>query len=81
MFDPVLAVTGLALSAVADLLTEELRAPCKSRRVERETLSLKYCRSFLALYEEGNVGRAAHRLSIVQPALTAAPISEPAHVG
>ena len=70
LFDPVLAVTGLALSAVADLLTEELRAPCKSRRVERETLSLKYCRSFLALYEEGNVGRAAHRLSIVQPALT-----------
>ena len=70
LFDPVLAVTGLALSAVADLLGEELRAPCKSRRAERETLSLKYCRSFLALYEEGNVGRAAHRLSIVQPALT-----------
>ena len=70
LFDPVLAVTGLALSAVADLLTEELRAPCKGRRAERETLSLKYCRSFLALYEEGNVGRAAQRLSIVQPALT-----------
>ncbi len=37
---------------------------------EPETLSLKHCRSFLALYEEGNVRRAAQRLSIVQPALT-----------
>jgi LysR family nitrogen assimilation transcriptional regulator len=70
LFDPALAVTGLDLSAVANLLTEELAAPCKGRPAERETLSLKYCRSFLALYEEGNVGRAAHRLSIVQPALT-----------
>jgi DNA-binding transcriptional LysR family regulator len=37
---------------------------------EPEMLSLKHCRSFLALYEEGNVRRAAQRLSIVQPALT-----------
>ncbi|MDB5393617.1 MAG: hypothetical protein JWM91_1123 [Rhodospirillales bacterium] len=37
---------------------------------EPEALSLKHCRSFIALYEEGNVRRAAQRLSIVQPALT-----------
>ncbi len=37
---------------------------------EFERLSLKYCRSFLALYEEQNVRRAAQRLCIVQPALT-----------
>lgn len=70
LFDPVLAVNGLDLPSVADLLAGELRAGGKGRRTERETLSLKYCRSFLALYEEGNVGRAALRLSIVQPALT-----------
>lgn len=37
---------------------------------EPERLSLKYCRSFLALFEERNVRRAAQRLCIVQPALT-----------
>ena len=37
---------------------------------EPERLSLKYCRSFVALYEEKSVRRAAQRLCIVQPALT-----------
>lgn len=37
---------------------------------EFERLSLKHCRSFLALFEEQNVRRAAQRLCIVQPALT-----------
>lgn len=68
-FDPVLTVRGLALTSVAALLAQELTSPGKERAA-REALSLKYCRSFLALYEEGNVGRAAQRLSIVQPALT-----------
>jgi DNA-binding transcriptional LysR family regulator len=68
-FDPVLTVNGLALPSVSAVLAQELAAPSKGR-VVREALSLKYCRSFLALYEEGNVGRAAQRLSIVQPALT-----------
>jgi LysR family nitrogen assimilation transcriptional regulator len=68
-FDPALTVSGLALTSVAALLAQELTAPGKGTATP-ETLSLKYCRSFLALYDEGNVGRAALRLSIVQPALT-----------
>lgn len=69
VFDPVLTVSGLVLTSVSALLAQELTASGENR-VEREALSLKYCRSFLALYEAGNVGRAAQRLSIVQPALT-----------
>lgn len=69
VFDPVLTVGGLVLTSVSALLAQELTAS-GGNHVEREALSLKYCRSFLALYEEGNVGRAAQRLSIVQPALT-----------
>jgi DNA-binding transcriptional LysR family regulator len=79
-FDPAIAVGGTEFPEIAKLLKEELQAVlreriaipalCASRPAASDTLSLKYCRSFLALYEEGNVGRAAQRLSIVQPALT-----------
>jgi DNA-binding transcriptional LysR family regulator len=41
-----------------------------SLAAETDRISLKYCRSFLALFEERNVRRAAQRLCIVQPALT-----------
>ena len=78
--DPAIAVSGLEFPEIARLLKEELERTVRERiaapagRLPRaasvDTLSLKYCRSFLALYEEGNVGRAALRLSIVQPALT-----------
>jgi DNA-binding transcriptional LysR family regulator len=79
-FDPAIRVAGLEHPEIARLLREELRsglarhlaAPAARpvRPPAPPTLPLKYCRSFLALYEEGNVGRAAERLSIVQPALT-----------
>ncbi len=79
-FDPAIAVSGLEFPEIARLLKEEVQSVLDRRlaapgsRAPRascgETLSLKYCRSFLVLYEEGNVGRAAQRLSIVQPALT-----------
>ena len=69
-----------ASGAIARLLREELETvldECLAAPGARPphgrtppTLPVKYCRSFLALYEEGNVGRAAERLSIVQPALT-----------
>jgi DNA-binding transcriptional LysR family regulator len=71
--DPAIAVKGAEIPPIIALLKDELRTlhgrwPAKTSK--REALSLKYARSFLALYEEGNVGRAAQRLSIVQPALT-----------
>jgi LysR family nitrogen assimilation transcriptional regulator len=78
-FDPVVVINDTEFPAIAELLQEELSALIDGRRTAAEAmphersdnaLSLKHCRSFLALYEEGNVGRAAQRLSIVQPALT-----------
>lgn len=80
-FDPTISVRTVSFPAIAEqlrvelqaLLTEQsLAAAAKTVRFdpEPENLSLKHCRSFLALYEEGNVRRAAQRLSIVQPALT-----------
>jgi DNA-binding transcriptional LysR family regulator len=62
----------IAASLQAELLTSIGRTGIAEDTItpEPETLSLKHCRSFLALYEEGNVRRAAQRLSIVQPALT-----------
>lgn len=80
-FDPVVTIEsddfpGAAAkvkAAIATLLTdgmadgdglETLAEP------ESEMLSLKHCRSFLALYEEGNVRRAAQRLCVVQPAVS-----------
>ena len=78
--DPAIAIGAARFPAIEALLKDELRALAVDRAVlpaarmpqpcEVEALSLKHCRSFLALYEEGNVGRAAQRLSIVQPALT-----------
>lgn len=72
-FDPAITVQGTGLPAVTAMLEDELRAlrgRWPAEAAKRETISLKSARSFLALYEEGNVGRAAQRLSIVQPALT-----------
>jgi len=79
--DPQIAIFRGAYPAIAGDLYAELlallgdNAPATAIAddvvmQEPEMLSLKHCRSFLALYEEGNVRRAAQRLSIVQPALT-----------
>jgi DNA-binding transcriptional LysR family regulator len=79
-FDPAIRVASLEHPEIARLLREELEGVLRERLARPEarlprtplpqTLPLKYCHSFLALYEEANVGRAAERLSIVQPALT-----------
>jgi DNA-binding transcriptional LysR family regulator len=79
-FDPSIVIRGNAIAEIGEMLALALEAPPRNGSEaeaeettpdrEPETLSLKHCRSFLALYEEGNVGRAAQRLSIVQPALT-----------
>jgi len=79
-FDPAIRVSGVEHPEIArvlrheldDVLQQRLAAPSlrPPRAPSPDMLALKYCRSFLALYEEGNVGRAARRLSIVQPALT-----------
>jgi len=79
-FDPAIRVASLEHPEIARLLREELAAVLRERLARPSgrlpqpslppALPLKYCRSFLALYEEANVGRAAQRLSIVQPALT-----------
>ena len=78
--DPAILIGATESSLIATLLKDELQAMAAGhpavpaakmpRPTKVEALSLKHCRSFLALYEEGNVGRAAQRLSIVQPALT-----------
>jgi DNA-binding transcriptional LysR family regulator len=79
-FDPSIRICGLEHPEIARFLRQELETVLGQRLAAPATrpprapspdmLPLKYCRSFLALYEEGNVGRAAQRLSIVQPALT-----------
>jgi DNA-binding transcriptional LysR family regulator len=79
-FDPAIRIASLDHPAIAHLLRQELEEALREQRARPrarlphlslpQTLPLKYCRSFLALYEEANVGRAAERLSIVQPALT-----------
>jgi DNA-binding transcriptional LysR family regulator len=74
-FDPLVGISAGDDPRIASTLMVALRAlPSRDgspeRKPEPDALSLKHCRSFLALYEEGNVGRAAQRLSIVQPALT-----------
>lgn len=78
--DPAIRVASGQHPAIAHRLRQELEATlreqlaCPGARLPQvpqpALLPLKYCRSFLALYEEANVGRAAERLSIVQPALT-----------
>ena len=78
--DPALAIVGATFPTITRLLHDELQLSLAQRPhvpaatpllpAAAKPLSLKYCRSFLALFEEGNVGRAARRLSIVQPALT-----------
>lgn len=77
-FDPEIVVKGrfgaqlgpAIAKCFADLITTLRGGREDAPEVEFERLSLKYCRSFLALFEERNVRRAAQRLCIVQPALT-----------
>jgi LysR family nitrogen assimilation transcriptional regulator len=77
-FDPEIVVKGEFCpqlgAEIATCFSDLVGALCCGRddapEVEFERLSLKYCRSFLALFEERNVRRAAQRLCIVQPALT-----------
>lgn len=82
-FDPVLSVwhrpghEDLA-GAIHDALARSLTRPALTRAINEEPderqmteiLSLKHCRSFMALYEEGNVRKAAERMFIVQPAMS-----------
>jgi DNA-binding transcriptional LysR family regulator len=77
--DPAILIEPAGFEAVKDalifdfqaLLAETLRGkPVDVAIPEGERLSLKHSHSFMALYEEGNVRRAAQRLCIVQPALT-----------
>lgn len=79
VLDPAILIEPSAFEAVKDalisdfrlLLAETLRGqPGDAAAPEAEWLSLKHSRSFMALYEEGNVRKAAQRLCIVQPALT-----------
>lgn len=77
--DPEIFVTGSTHAKIAadiaegyanllgGLLAQGELAPAEAGT---ERLSLKYCRSFVALYEDKSVRRAAQRLCIVQPALT-----------
>jgi len=79
-FDPTIAISGeysSVLAAEMRLQYEELLSTSVASGTlfpeddtEPERISLKLCRSFLALYEEGNMRRAAQRLCVVQPALT-----------
>jgi DNA-binding transcriptional LysR family regulator len=65
------AIKDVIVSDFQSLLAEMLRGnPIDASVPEPECLSLKLSHSFIALYEEGNVRRAAERVCIVQPALT-----------
>ena len=75
--DPWLAISAPGCPAAGPILTKALRArlalPPETEppyRQDMEMLSLKHARSFLTLFEEQHVGRAARRLFVVQPALT-----------
>jgi DNA-binding transcriptional LysR family regulator len=82
-FDPILSVWSARgypneAKELATVLSELLSEPAVAAsmnavipsEVLNERLSLKHCRSFVALYEEGNVRKAADRMCIVQPAMT-----------
>jgi DNA-binding transcriptional LysR family regulator len=77
-FDPEILIKGQFCAQLApkiakcfsDLFSTLQCGRDDAPETEFEKLSLKYCRSFLALFEEQNVRRAAQRLCIVQPALT-----------
>jgi DNA-binding transcriptional LysR family regulator len=78
-FDPAIVITGLDHERIATDMAEGFANLLSGLLAERhpghaegghERLSLKYCRSFIALYEEKSVRQAAQRLCIVQPALT-----------
>jgi DNA-binding transcriptional LysR family regulator len=76
--DPIVVIDHDGAPELASALWQELARTLAAQTLESasppppdgEMLSLKHTRSFLALYEEGNVGRAAQRLCVVQPALT-----------
>jgi len=79
-FDPTIAISGEYGKIFACKIQQRYEtflatsiaseAPVLEDDTEPERISLKLCRSFLALYEEGNMRRASQRLCIVQPALT-----------
>jgi DNA-binding transcriptional LysR family regulator len=77
-FDPRIGLSGDHAARVGSAIIDEFRRlfDCISDDRsdepddESDRLSLKHTRSFLALFEERNMRRAAQRLSIVQPALT-----------
>lgn len=79
-FDPTITISGEHSSTFGPQICEQykrsLTAAIASEPTtlgsdtEPERISLKLCRSFLALYEERNMRRASQRLCVVQPALT-----------
>jgi DNA-binding transcriptional LysR family regulator len=77
-FDPKIVITGRQCEHVGVGVVEQLGRLFDQLSADRsdeaddesERLSLKHTRSFIALFEERNMRRAAQRLSIVQPALT-----------
>ncbi|MET4385429.1 DNA-binding transcriptional LysR family regulator [Bradyrhizobium sp. F1.4.3] len=79
-FDPTIAISGEYGPAFGPGICEQYKKSLAAaiasepsfsdNDTEPERISLKLCRSFLALYEEGNMRRASQRLCIVQPALT-----------
>ncbi|MBC9879901.1 LysR family transcriptional regulator [Bradyrhizobium sp. INPA01-394B] len=79
-FDPTITISGEYSAVFGPELCEQYKLSLASAMAtkglapandtEPERISLKLCRSFLALYEEGNMRRASQRLCIVQPALT-----------
>lgn len=77
-FDPRIGLSGRHAARVGSAIIDQFRRLFDRISYDRseedddesERLSLKHTRSFLALFEERNMRRAAQRLSIVQPALT-----------
>jgi LysR family nitrogen assimilation transcriptional regulator len=77
-FDPKISITGPHAARVGRAVVKSFGRLFDRISVDRsdkaddesDRLSLKHTRSFLALFEERNMRRAAQRLCIVQPALT-----------
>lgn len=79
-FDPLLLVDDLADTGLGERLLTRIGDHIAAARAQVDAdpcdalcasfMSLKHCCTFQALYEEGNVRRAAQRLFVVQPAVT-----------